>query len=89
MPSLGPLEILIILVVAVLVFPPHKLPEIARQAGRAISTLRRLQGTLTADLERLVEQPDEPPTLPPKSTSSRDPDSSSPSDEQASGPATD
>ena len=35
MPSLGPAEILVILVIALLVFGPNKMPEIARQVGRA------------------------------------------------------
>ena len=33
MPSLGPAEIIVILVVALLVFGPNKMPEIARQVG--------------------------------------------------------
>ena len=65
MPSLGPLEILVVLLVAVLVFPPQKLPEIARQVGRAMSQLRRFQGNLTAELDRAMTESD-PPTLPPK-----------------------
>ena len=34
MPSLGPAEILVILVIALLVFGPNKMPDIARQVGR-------------------------------------------------------
>ena len=33
MPSLGPAEILVILVVALLVFGPNKMPEIGRQVA--------------------------------------------------------
>lgn len=68
MPSLGPLEILVVLLVGVLVFPPHKLPEIARQVGRGIAELRRLQGSLSAELDRAMTEADAepPPTLPPK-----------------------
>ena len=35
MPSLGPAEILVILVVALLVFGPNKMPEIAGRSARA------------------------------------------------------
>lgn len=72
MPSLGPLEILVVLLVAVLVFPPHKLPEIARQVGRGITELRRLQGSLSAELDRAMTEAEAepPPTLPPKELSS-------------------
>ena len=33
MPSLGPAEILVILVIALLVFGPNKMPDMARQVG--------------------------------------------------------
>ena len=45
MPSLGPAEILVIFVVALLVFGPDKLPEIGRQVGRGVRELRRVQAT--------------------------------------------
>ena len=67
MPSLGPLEILVVAIVAVLVFPPEKLPDVARKVGRGIRELRRFQGNLSADLERMMEdEPEPPPKLPPK-----------------------
>ena len=67
MPSLGPLEILVVAIVAVLVFPPDKLPDIARKVGRGIRELRRFQGNLSADLDRMMdEEPEPPPTLPPR-----------------------
>lgn len=42
MPSVGPLEILVIAVIALVVFGPDKLPEIARQVGRTATELRRM-----------------------------------------------
>lgn len=54
MPSLGPLEILVILVVALLVFGPNKLPEIARQTGKAMSEFRRVQHHLRRELDDAV-----------------------------------
>ena len=39
--SLGPAEILVILVVALIVLGPKRLPEAGRQVGKAISEIRR------------------------------------------------
>jgi sec-independent protein translocase protein TatA len=50
MPSLGPAEILVILVVALLVFGPTKMPEMARQAGRAFREFRRVQQHLRSEI---------------------------------------
>lgn len=40
--GLGLPEIAVIMLVAVLVFGPDKLPEFARTAGRAVNTMRKL-----------------------------------------------
>lgn len=50
MPSLGPAEILVILVVALLVFGPNKMPDMARQAGRAFREFRRVQHHLRSEI---------------------------------------
>ena len=39
--SLGPAEILVILVVALIVLGPKRLPEAGRQVGRAIAEVRK------------------------------------------------
>ena len=59
MPQLGVPEIMVILVVALLVLGPTKLPEAGRQVGRALSEFRRwstgmqheLRDALQVDLE--------------------------------------
>jgi TatA/E family protein of Tat protein translocase len=69
MPQVGPLEILVIFVVALLVFGPAKLPELGRQVGRGLRELRRLQENLRRDLDEVLDDDDEPgrpPTLPPR-----------------------
>jgi sec-independent protein translocase protein TatB len=52
--SLGPEKIILILVVALIVFGPQRLPEIARQVGSAIRELRRMQDTVRGELEQVL-----------------------------------
>jgi TatA/E family protein of Tat protein translocase len=81
MPQLGPLEILVIFVVALLVFGPSKLPEIGRQVGRGVSEFRKFQQTLRRDLDGMLghdEHDDQSaaaqpaPMLPPKEPAPQD-----------------
>jgi TatA/E family protein of Tat protein translocase len=52
--SVGPAEILIILVVALLVFGPQRLPEVGRQVGSALRELRRMQDTVRGELDMVL-----------------------------------
>lgn len=61
MPNIGPAEILVIFVVALLVFGPNKLPEIGRQVGRAAREFRRIQSQVRDELQEVVEPPDHAP----------------------------
>jgi TatA/E family protein of Tat protein translocase len=68
--SLGPAEILVIFVIALLVFGPTRLPEVGRQVGRGIRELRKFQHTISSDLNRLIpddvsDHAEPPPSLPP------------------------
>lgn len=49
-------EMLVILVIAMIVFGPGKLPEIASAAGRAIGELKRAGREFTADLQGSVTE---------------------------------
>jgi sec-independent protein translocase protein TatA len=64
MPSLGPAEILVVLVVALLVFGPNKMPEIARQVGKGFREFRRVQQHLKSELRDVVSEFDSPTTTP-------------------------
>jgi sec-independent protein translocase protein TatA len=55
--NVGAPEVLVILLIALLVFGPHKLPEVARQVGGAMRELRRMQDGVKAEL-RTVMDPD-------------------------------
>src|SRR5438105_3484780 len=61
--SLGPEKIILILVVALIVFGPQRLPEIARQVGAAMRELRRMQDTVRGELENVL-RPDFTPAKP-------------------------
>lgn len=54
--GMGIAEILVILVIALIVFGPERLPEIALAAGRVLDNLRRASRELTADLQGSMAQ---------------------------------
>ena len=59
--NLGPAEILVILFVALVVFGPKRLPDVARQVGAAMRELRRMQDSVKAELDTVIN-PDVAPT---------------------------
>ena len=52
--SVGPLEILVILVVALVVFGPQRLPEVGRQVGAAVRELRKMQDAVRGELDMVL-----------------------------------
>jgi TatA/E family protein of Tat protein translocase len=59
----GGTEILVVLLIALLLFGPQKLPEIARQVGKAMGEVRRLMD----DTVRTIQN-EEPHSLPDQMT---------------------
>ena len=59
--SLGPEKIILILVVALIVFGPQRLPDIARQVGAMMRELRRMQDTVRDELENVLHPDFTPP----------------------------
>ena len=55
----GPLEIIVILVIALLVFGPNKLPEIGKQVGKAVREFKRFQASFNEEVRDFVD-PDKP-----------------------------
>jgi Tat protein translocase TatB subunit len=49
--GIGTPELLVIIVVALIVLGPDRLPEVARAVGKALSELRRVTGGLTEELQ--------------------------------------
>lgn len=56
MGNLGGGEILVILVVALVVLGPTRLPEAARQAGRAIAELKRLSSGFQREMKSAMDE---------------------------------
>ena len=46
MPNIGPLEIIVILIIALVVFGPKRLPELGRSMGKGI---REFRGSITGN----------------------------------------
>ena len=72
--SLGLPEILFILVLALLLFGPRKLPEIGRTIGKGLSEFRRATNDLKRSIEseiELEEPPRRPAPVPPTAASLR------------------
>lgn len=73
MPQIGPLEILVVAAVALIVFGPQRLPEIARSVGKTLGELRRVAGEMKAEFESGLD--DEPVEAPePALPGRKDPD---------------
>ncbi|MCU1460605.1 MAG: hypothetical protein JWO37_680 [Acidimicrobiales bacterium] len=67
-PGLNPIHILVVLVVALIVLGPEKLPEAARTLGKFVSEFRQWSATLQAEARDMLdvaihsdEQPDDAP----------------------------
>ena len=63
MPEISPLEILMVAAIALIVFGPERLPDIARSAGRGLAQLRRVATEVRSEFESEVlvedDEPDE------------------------------
>ncbi|MBM2810150.1 MAG: putative twin-arginine translocation protein, TatA/E family [Chloroflexi bacterium] len=52
--GMGPLELGLIMALALIVFGPDKLPEIARQVGRTVGEIRRISSEVTSEFQRSI-----------------------------------
>ena len=72
--NIGPMELIIILVLALIVFGPQRLPEIGRTVGKSLREVRKASSDLRqefeADLDDDMWSGPEPPRVPnPRATS--------------------
>lgn len=54
MPQIGPAEIVVVLLIALLVFGPHKLPEVGRQVGRGLREVRKFQDAVKGEIDQVM-----------------------------------
>lgn len=62
MPHLGVTELILILVIALLIFGPSKLPDIGRAVGRGIKEFRSATREVTNEVEKVKEDAGLSPT---------------------------
>lgn len=62
MGSIGPAEILVVLVVALIVLGPNRLPDAARSVGKAMAEFRRVSSGMQAEVREAFAE--SPPTYP-------------------------
>src|SRR5438445_11916045 len=63
--SLGPAEILVILVVALVVLGPKRLPEAGRQIGKFVREVRHWSESIQTEIRDVIEAEGEPAPPPP------------------------
>jgi sec-independent protein translocase protein TatA len=66
--NIGPLELMVLLVVALLVVGPHRLPEVGRSIGKGIREFRKAQEEVQRSLQTALQDEGEPPNGKPKHT---------------------
>ncbi|HVX18020.1 MAG TPA: twin-arginine translocase TatA/TatE family subunit [Acidimicrobiales bacterium] len=55
--NLGPEKILVVLVFALVLLGPDKLPEVARKLGEWLGTARRMSGGFQSELRQVLDEP--------------------------------
>ena len=60
--GVGPLELLVVLVIAFLVLGPDRMSSTARSLGKIVRDLRQQASGLPRSLDEFLEQPEEEPT---------------------------
>lgn len=53
--DIGPLEVLLILVIALIIWGPGKIPEIAKTLGRTINAIRKASFDLTTQIKNELD----------------------------------
>jgi TatA/E family protein of Tat protein translocase len=56
--GMGPLEIVIVLLVAIIAFGPGRLPQLARNLGKGIQAFKRATTDLTAEVTKEFDELD-------------------------------
>lgn len=62
--GIGPTELIVILVIALIVVGPEKLPQLAGQIGKAIRDFRQMSGDVTSEFQRAFQLDEPQPPAP-------------------------
>ena len=65
--NVGTPELLVILIIALLVVGPQRLPELSRQIGRGLREFRKIQDDVKDMVKVDLDAPETPPAVPPGS----------------------
>jgi len=77
--NIGPLEIIVVLIIALVVFGPKRLPELGRSLGKGI---REFKGSVTGENDDEDDDEDERPAPPPEIEAGGDTAAPAPAPEQ-------
>ena len=64
MPQIGPLEILVVAVLALVVFGPERLPEMGRSLGKGMNQLKRMTSEVKSEFDLSLEDEKEATMVP-------------------------
>ena len=53
--GIGPLELIVVFVIATLIFGPGKIPEFARQLGQFVRSFRKVTGEMTREFTKALD----------------------------------
>ena len=73
--GIGMWEIIFVLVIALIIWGPNKLPEIARTLGKAVRVLKKASFDLTAAVTKEIEEPLKTPSAPQQNPKTTEPPS--------------
>src|SRR6188472_548076 len=62
--NIGPQELLVVLIIALLVVGPQRLPELSRQLGRGLREFRKIQDDVKGMVKADLDAPDVPSSAP-------------------------
>lgn len=85
----GPMELMVIAALALIVFGPARLPEIARSIGKAVNEFRRQASDLKSEFDLQMDEEDDAVTAAAAKTSGDQPEKPAQDPDPAPDPATD
>ncbi len=64
--GLGPTELIFILVIALIMFGPKRLPDIAKSIGKGVNSFKKAANSITDEVKSAAEMDDMPEDVGPK-----------------------